>query len=144
MNDYKEIFNEAVEKIAGKVKEAADATGVRNVYEQGANRAAAFGQIAKLTIEISSRKEELQKIYEEIGRRCYEQRKFETEMYADLIAQADRLTEEIRKKQATVAALREENAKRGEKEIDVEIGEFEDVVDATEADGMTVEVKTEK
>ena len=48
MADYKDIFNDTLGKLAGKVKEAADTSGVLDVYAQGANRAKAFGQIAKL------------------------------------------------------------------------------------------------
>ena len=67
MADYKDIFSDTLGKLAGKVKEAADTSGVLDVYAQGANRAKAFGQIAKLTLELNSEHDELNRIYTEIG-----------------------------------------------------------------------------
>ena len=55
MADYKEIFD----KLAGKVREAADSSGVLDIYAQGTERAKALGQIAKLSIELKSEHDEL-------------------------------------------------------------------------------------
>ena len=69
MADYKELLG----KLADKVKDAAESSGVMDVYAQGANRARAFGQLTKLTVELSREQEELKRIYAEIGQLYYEQ-----------------------------------------------------------------------
>ena len=141
MADYKDILG----KLAGRVKDAADASGVLDVYAQGANRAKAFGQIAKLSLELNREHEELKDIYAEIGRLYYEQRQDAPEgFFVPLFEQAKRVSDSIREKRAKIDALRQESGIAPEDDIDVEIGSFVDVVDATEADGMTVEIKTEK
>ncbi len=141
MADYKDIFG----KLAGKVKDAADSSGVLDVYAQGANRAKAFGQIAKLTLELNSEHEELNRIYTEIGRLYYEQARTAPEgFFVPLFEQANRVTGKIRDKRAKIEALRDEAGIAGEPDIEVEIGDFEDVVSATEADGAAVENKPEK
>lgn len=141
MADYRDILG----KLAGKVREAADSSGVMDVYAQGAGRARAFGQIAKLSLELSREHEELKSIYAEIGRLYYEQRQAAPEgFFVPLFEQAARVSDSIRDKRAKIDALRTESGVAPEKDIDVEIGSFDDVVDATEADGMTVEIKSEK
>ena len=130
---------------AFRVKEAADSTGVLDVYAQGANRAKAFGQIAKLSLELNGEHEELDRIYTEIGRLYYEQAKdAPAGFFVPLFEQAARVTGRIQDKRAKIEALRDEAGIAAESDIDVEIGDFDDVVSATEADGMTVEIKTEK
>ena len=133
MADYKDIFG----KLAGKVKDAADSSGVLDVYAQGANRAKAFGQIAKLTLELNSEHEEINRIYTEIGRLYFEQMRENPEGYfAPLFAQATALTESIHAREAEIAALKEDlDYAKAAQDIDVEIAEFEDVVNATEDDG---------
>ncbi len=144
MADYKDIFNETLGKLAGRVKDAADSSGVLDVYAQGANRAKAFGQIAKLTLELNSEHEELNRIYTEIGRLYYEQARTAPEgFFVPLFEQAGRVTGKIQEKRAKIEALRDEAGIAGEPDIEVEIGDFDDVVSATEADGAAVDSKTE-
>ena len=140
MADYKDIFNETLGKLAGKVKEAADTSGVLDVYAQGANRAKAFGQIAKLSLELNSEHDELNRIYTEIGRLYYEQAKAAPEgFFVPLFDQADRVAGKIRDKRARIDALREDAGIAGEPDIEVEIGDFDEVVSATEADGTAAD-----
>ena len=130
MADYKDIFNDTLGKLAGKVKEAADTSGVLDVYAQGANRARAFGQIAKL----------IKRVYAEIGRLYFEQAKAAPEgFFVPLFDQADRVAGKIRDKRARIDALREDAGIAGEPDIEVEIGDFDEVVSATEADGASVD-----
>ena len=61
MADYKDIFG----RLAGKVREAADSSGVLDIYAQGTERAKALGQIAKLSIELKNEHDELQRPFRE-------------------------------------------------------------------------------
>ena len=98
--------------------------------------AASFGQIAKLTLELNSEHEELKRIYTEIGRLYYEQAKAAPEgFFVPLFEQANRVTGKIQDKRAKIEALRSEAGIAGEPDIEVEFGDFDDVVSATEADG---------
>ena len=137
MADYKDIFNDTLGKLAGKVKEAADTSGVLDVYAQGANRAKAFGQIAKLSLELNSEHDELNRIYTEIGRLYYEQAKAAPEgFFVPLFEQAGRITDSIRQKQAEIDGLKTDYLESGEKDVEVEIGDFDDIVSAAEREAM--------
>ena len=145
MADYKDILSGTFGRLADKVKETANSTGVLDVYAQGANRAKAFGQLTKLTLELNGEHEELQRIYTEIGRLYYEQAKDAPEgFFVPLFEQANRVTDSIRAKRAKIDELRAHYGVSEQSDIDVEIGDFEDVVSATETDGMTVEIKTKE
>ena len=142
MADYKDILSGTFGRLADKVKETASSTGVLDVYAQGANRAKAFGQLTKLTLELNGEHEELQRIYTEIGRLYYEQAKDAPEgFFIPLFEQANRVSDSIRAKRAKIDELKEHYGVSEQSDIDVEIGDFDDVVSATEADGMTVEIK---
>ena len=145
MADYKDILSGTFGRLADKVKETASSTGVLDVYAQGANRAKAFGQLTKLTLELNGEHEELQRIYTEIGRLYYEQAKDAPEgFFIPLFEQANRVSDSIRAKRAKIDELKEHYGVSEQSDIDVEIGDFDDVVSATEADGMTVEIKTKE
>lgn len=144
MADYKELLG-TFGKLADKVRETASSTGVLDVYAQGANRAKAFGQLTKLTLELNGEHDELNRIYAEIGRLYFEQAKDAPEgCFVPLFEQAKRVADGIREKRARIDALKEQYGMSGQSDIDVEIGDFDDVVSATEADGMTVEIKTQE
>ena len=68
MADYRDIFSGTLGKVVDRVKGAAESSGVAEVYAQGAGRARAFGQIAKLSLAINGENEELKRVYTEIGR----------------------------------------------------------------------------
>ena len=145
MADYKDILSGTFGKLADKVKETANSTGVLDVYAQGSNRAKAFGQLTKLTLELNGEHEELQRIYTEIGRLYFEQAKDAPEgFFVPLFEQANRVSDSIRAKRAKIDELKEHYGVSEQNDIDVEIGDFDDVVSATEADGMTVEIKTKE
>lgn len=141
MSDYKELFG----KLAGKVKEAADSSGVLDIYAQGTERAKALGQIAKLSIELKSEHDELQRIYTEIGRMYFEQAKAAPEgSFVPLFDQANRTAEKIRETRAKIDDLHAHYGESGERDIDVEIGDFDDIVSAAEADAMTFDFENKK
>lgn len=133
MADYKEIFTGALSGLAGKVKNAAESSGILDVYQKGADRAVTYGKVVKLTLESNADAEELKRIYTEIGRLYYEQAKDAPEgFFAPLFAQAKEITERIARREDEIAEAR---SSVGEKNIDMEIGEFEDIIDATENQG---------
>ncbi len=136
MADYKEMLTGAIKNIAGIVKDAAEATGVKDVYEQGIERTKSYGAIAKLTVGINNDEEELKRVYQEIGRLYYEDHKDDPEgFYASLFSQVDALTGAINEKREEIESLKSSIESSTKSDIDVEIGEFEDVVNSTEADG---------
>ena len=144
MADYRDIFSGTLGKVVNRVKDAAESSGVADVYAQGAGRARAFGQIAKLSLSINGESEELKRVYTEIGRLYFEAAQDAPEgVFAPLFEQARKLTAGIRGKQAQINELRERYSPAEEAGIDVEFGAFDDVVSATEADGVTVEIRTD-
>ena len=146
MADYKDIISGTFGKVVGKVREAADSTGVLEIYAQGADRAKALGRVAKLSLDLNGEYEELGRVYKEIGRLYYEQAKDAPEgFFVPLFEQAGRINAAIRDKQSKIEEAKAVYTPEDrEADIDVQIGDFDDVVSATEADGMTVEIKTEE
>ena len=145
MADYKDILSGTLGKVVNRVKDAAENSGVAGVYAQGAGRARAFGQIAKLSLAINGESEELKRVYAEIGRLYFAEAQNAPEgVFAPLFEQAQKLTAGIRDKQTQISQIRETYGAAEEHDIDVEFGEFDDIVDATAADGMTVEIKTDQ
>ena len=143
MADYKDILSGTLGKLADKVKETANSSGVLDVYAQGANRAKAFGQLAKMTLELNGEHEELQRIYTEIGRLYFEQAKDAPEgFFVPLFEQAGRISDSIRQKQAEIDGLKADYLEPGEKDVEVEFGDFDDIVSAAEREALGEEDKT--
>ena len=156
MTDYKDIINgtlstlvdkakefvasDAVSGLVDKVKSAAEESGVGRVYEQGSARARAYARITKLTLEINAARDELNRVYAEIGKLYYEQAKDAPEGYfAPLFAQADELAGGIASREAEVKGMKEDlEAEKAAPDIDADIADFEQIVDATENDGASV------
>ena len=67
MSDYRDIITGTLNHLISKAKEAADTVSktvaesgtVKDIYEQGASKAKAYGRIAKLSLEITGSNEEL-------------------------------------------------------------------------------------
>ena len=137
MADYKELFGSLV----NKAKDVMDSTGVTEVYQKGANRTKAYSRIARLTLDTNSQAEELRKVYTEIGRLYFEQARENPEgVFAPLFAQAGKLMDELKAKEAELEQLKnglrdEAEEKDIEVEITQDIDEFDQVVSATEAEG---------
>ena len=155
MADYKDIITGTISNLVGKakelaqsdtvtqfvdkVKDTAENNSVRDIYAQGTGRAKSYGRIAKLSLEINGESQELNRVYTEIGKLYYEQAKDAPEgFYAGLFSQARELAESIAAKEAEISAMKAEFAAADsgtDPDIDVEIGDFEDIVSATEKDG---------
>ena len=139
MADYKDMITGTLKNIMGKVKEVADSNNVRDIYEQGAGKAKAYGQIAKLSLEINGDREELKRVFAEVGQLYYEQAKDAPEgFFRALFAQAEQIKANIAAKEEEISYLKSEVAPAAA-DIDVEIAEFEEVVSDTAADGAGVD-----
>lgn len=129
-----ELMKKAKE-VGGQAVEAVDKNGaVRGAYQRGTERTKAYARIAKLTLAGNNENEELKKIYMEIGKLYFEQQQGVGDgFFAPLFAQAKETAENIRSIEAEIDSLREKIAQEsGEKDIEVEIGAFDDVVSADE------------
>ena len=85
MADYKDLLqgfvskakkiatSEPVTDLVGKMKDVAESTGVKEVYEKGASRAKSFGTATKRTWELRDDYAERERIFAEIGKLFYEQ-----------------------------------------------------------------------
>lgn len=139
MASYKDILNGTLRTLGDKARELSEAGGVKEIYNRGAERAKSYARAAKLSLEINGESEELRKVYAEIGKLCFEQNEAAPgELYAGLFAQAKELRERLRGKEEEIRAMRESfEAAQAEKDggIEAEIGDFEDIVNATESDG---------
>ena len=137
MADYKDIIAGTIGNIVGKVKEVAESGTVRDIYDKGASRAKSYTRIAKLTLEMNGESEELKRVYTEIGKLYYEQAKDAPEgFFAPLFSQVKEISDSILAKEEEINAMKAEfEAECAAKDIDVEIGEFDDIVDATASDG---------
>ena len=140
MADYKELISGTLgtlTKLGGKVKDVAANTGITDVYTKGADRAKAFAQITRLTLALNGEHEELKRVYAEIGRLYYEQAKAAPEgFFVPLFEQAEKLTDSIRAKQAEIDSLKTDYLDSAEKDVEVEIGDFDDIVSAAEREAM--------
>lgn len=136
MADYKDIIAGTIKNLAGKVKDVAESGTVRGIYEQGAERAKAYGTIAKLTLEVNGDAEELKRVYTEIGKLYFEQNRENPEgFFTSLFSQVEEINARIHEKEDTINELKARLEADKAADIDVEIGDFEDIVDNTEADG---------
>jgi len=139
MSDYKSIITGALGNIVGKVKEVANRDTVRDLYEQGANKAKSYGRIAKLTLEVNTEGESLKRVYAEIGKLYFEQAKDAPEGYfAPLFAQAEEISASIAAKGAEIDELKAAMEANGEDFSDVEV-EFEEIVEAAEEEAVCTE-----
>lgn len=122
-------------EVGAQAIETVDKDGaVRGVYERGAERTKAYARIAKLNVELNRESEELRRIYTEIGKLYFEQARERAEgFFAPLFAQAETSAAKLRSLQSELDALKEEVlSQSGEKDIEVEIGAFDEVVSADE------------
>ena len=135
MADYKDIIQGTINNIVGKVKDVAESGTVRDIYDKGVDRAKSYGRIAKLSLEMNGESEELKRVYTEIGRLYYEDHTdSENEpYYSSLFAQADELKAKLADMDAEIKAMKAEfDAQCGDADIDVEICNFEDIVEESE------------
>ena len=147
--DIKNLISGTINNIVGKVKDVAESTDVKetvkDIYEQGSNKAKAYSQIAKLSVELLGDKDELKKLYTEIGRLYFEETQEPDEFFAPIFEQAREVANRIKDKEELIASLKasdcEEECACEEGDIEVEVCEFEEVVEATEAEGACCEAE---
>ena len=137
MANYRDIINGTLNTLAGKVKDVADSTGVRGIYDRGVNRAQSYARVARLSLAINGESEELKKVYTEIGKLYFEQERSDPQgIYAALFRQAEEITARLKEKKDELDAMKAEyEAEKAAEGIEVEIGDFEDIVSATEDEG---------
>lgn len=137
MANYRDIINGTLSTLAGKVKDVADSTGVRGIYDRGVNRAQSYARVAKLSLAINGDSEELKKVYTEIGKLYFEQERTDPQgIYAALFRQAEEITARLKERKDELDAMKAEyEAEKAAEGIEVEIGDFEDIVSATEDEG---------
>ncbi len=136
--------SDTVTDVVGRVKDAAAGTGVLEVYQKGAQRAKSFGSATKTTLDLNRDHKELERIFAEIGKLCYEQNRGAPEgFFAPLFEQVDALRASIAAKEAEVEAYKasfEGKASpdvKAEEELRDDISDFEAIVDRTETDGTS-------
>ena len=129
MADYRDMLK----SLAAKAKDAADSSGVTGVYAKGAERARAFGQITKLTLDSNRDLEELQRVYAEIGRLYFEQAREKPEgFFVPLFEQANRLINGIRERKCEIDALKAQHLDPSQSTADQSFGDFDAVVSQAE------------
>lgn len=156
MANIKDIIAGTLNNLVGKVKEVADNTDVKatvsdvkgtvkDIYEQGSDKVKAYSAIAKLSLELTGDRNELNKLYTEIGRLYFEETAEPDDFFAPLFAQAREVYERIGEKEALIGLLKsddcdsEEAEHCSDAEIEVEVCEFEEVVEAAEAEACCCE-----
>ena len=139
MADYRDIITGTINSLISKAKDVAQNSTVRDLYDTGISRAKTYGQAAKMVLEVNGETEELKKVYAEIGKLYYEQNKDNPEGYfVPLFEHVRRLTDSIFEKEEAVRSIRNRvtdeygDDDEFEEDIDVEIGEFDDIVSADE------------
>ena len=128
-------FLKKAKEVGAQAVETVDRNGVvREAYERGTERTKTYAKIAKQSLELNRESEELRKVYTEIGKLYFEQNGADAPgFFAPLCAQAAATAEKIRSLEDEIRALRESVMPEGaEKDIEVEIGAFDDVVSADE------------
>lgn len=121
-------FNEMKDKLFSALGKASD--GAKDVAEKAADKAKDVSKIAKLTLEISTEKENMKKAYLEIGRLYYDTHKDNPEgFFIQLCDEVALAQENIAKKETEIAAVKSGlNADAGE---DITV-EFEEVAEEAE------------
>lgn len=145
MADYKDIIAGTIKSLAGKVKDVAESNTVRGLYEHGAERAKAYGAIAKLSLEISGDTEELKRAYTEIGKLYFEENRENPEgFYQALFANVEEINARIHANEDAINEIKAQIEAEDAADIDVEVGSFEDIVDSTAADGAGIVTNEEE
>ena len=131
MSNYLDTINGLV----GRARELAGSGAVRDVYEKGVSRTKSYARMAKLTLSLKEDNDALNRVYAEIGRLFLEQNPIAPDaQYIDLFSRAQGLRGLIEQKRREMDDLKADVGTDGG-DIEVEIGSFEDIVNATEDEG---------
>ncbi len=156
MSDMKDLLSSTVGNLVSKAKDfaasdtvndairsvqnAAASTGVLEVYEKGAQRVKSFGSATKLTVDLNRDHTELQRVFAEIGRLCYEQNHDKPEgFFVPLFEQVETLRETIAAKEESIARYKaqfsgDDNDPDAESGLKSDIADFDSIVDESVSD----------
>ncbi len=142
LNKAKEL---ADSETVDKLRDAAAGSGIRDVYEKGAQKAKSLGNQAKLAVDLSHDRKELERTFTEIGRLYYERNGSDGDsFFSPLFDKAKRLQEAIAELEAQLKANRSssdaapaEGAVIAPDDLKSDIADFEAIVDRTETDGTS-------
>ncbi len=148
MADYKEIItgklNEYMIAVKGAVESMPETERVREVYSKGLSRTKAYGRMAKTAFDINADTKEMDRVFAEIGRLYFEENRGKADgFYAPLFQQLEALSAGIRAKQEEIELMKAD-VDASANDLDVEITNFEDIVNATESEGAGTDEKTEQ
>ncbi len=132
--DYKDILNNTVSRLWAQAKDFAETSGVKDIYEKGADRARNFGSATRLTVELNRDHAELQRIYAEIGKLYVEQTAEPSGFFLPLFQQLEEQKRLIASKEAEIETYKASFEQHAETP-DAEIMDFENIVNQTEDDG---------
>ena len=111
MADIKNIISGTINSIVDKAKEVAENANVKetvkDIYEQGSSKVRSYSAIAKLSLELTGDKSELNKLYTEIGRLYFEETAEPDDFFAPLFEQAREIYERIAEKEALIGLLKD-------------------------------------
>lgn len=133
-------FNDFLTKAGAIASKAADKA--KDLAGVAAARTKQVSRIAKLNMDISSKKDDMKKAYAELGQLYYEaHHDAPDETCAPLCAQIDEAAAAVAAMEAEIAQIKETMAAEAEA-MDADL---EDVVDATESEaGVEVEIEVEE
>lgn len=158
MSDYKDfvgnilsrakdlVESEAVSGVVERVKGAAQNSGISDVLEKGSQRARSFGTATKLTVDLNRDYKELERVFCEIGKLCYQQSSSAPEgFFAPLFEQVEVLRSSIAAKEAEIEAYKASfstpdtagSTDSSAADLNTRIDDFESIVNQTETDGSS-------
>lgn len=120
---------EAAGDTVTKVKEAAEGSTVKEVYEQGASKVRSYSRMARLSLQLNGEQEELRRVYTEIGKLCYSVKKDEPEeFFAPLFSQVEEIS-------ARISSIQDElDSIKAQADEDITVEVVAEPVDDTEAE----------
>jgi len=107
MSNKNSFFDKALDFVLDSVSDLADNTKAKDIYEEGKNKVAELGSLAKTMMAISADREELRRTFIEIGKLCYDQCKNNPdECFAPLFDKVNMLKSSIDEKQLMVDTIK--------------------------------------
>lgn len=117
-----------------KIKVVAQSGKVRDAYDRGSTTAKCYANIAKLNVRINGELEEQKKVFIEIGRLYFDQHRNDPEDYfVPLFEELEAMDEKIEGLRAELYEAKASIAAARERDIEVEVVDFEPDETAEEA-----------
>lgn len=136
-DDLKQAFFSKLGTVADKTRGVAAQTAdkAKDLAGKAADKAGDVKRITKLNIDLSTDKENLKKAYTELGKLCYTNRGADPDgAQEQMFGEIAVLLEGIAAKEAELAELKSKPEAAAEPEIEVEVVDFEQAVEAVEAE----------